>query len=387
MKADSDATHPSPRLKTLVTAAVILVAIAAVGWKFWDYSVNPWTRDGQVMAQVVQVTPRVSGTIVELPIKDNQFVKAGDPLFRIDPRTFQSEVDQKEAELDKVKDEIDTLKREVESRTAAIERYESQIEQAKAKITAYTAALEDTQATYERMQRAVKSGAVSRDMLGESKAQFEFAQARVQHSKDLLQEAEASKLQSEIDLERAKADLGALGEANARLRAAKAAVHHAHLELEFTEVRALVDGYVTNLNLRLGDHAEANDAVLALVDVDSFWISGFFKETALEHVRVGDRVIVTLMGYPSKPIEGYVDSIGWGVAQKDGSSDEELLPKISAAYEWVRLAQRLPVRVHWIRLPEDVELRVGTLASVFIMTGTAGTESDGKVAAAARAPQ
>ncbi len=358
------------RTKTIATTVAIVVAVVAVCWMYWDYIVNPWTRNGQVMAQVIQVTPRVSGTIVELPIKDNRFVKAGDLLFQIDPRTFQSELDQKEAELDKVKDEIEALKREVESRAVAIKRYASQVEQAKSQIKAFSATLEDTSATYERMQKAVKSGAVSRDMLGESRAQYQFAQARVQHARDLLQEAEASKLQAEIDLERAKADLGALGEANARLRAAKASVHHAHLELEFTEVRALVDGYVTNLNLRLGDHAHEGHAVLALVDVNSFWISGFFKESALQDVRPGNRAVVTLMGAPDKPIEGYVDSIGWGVAQEDGSSDHELLPKIEATFEWIRLAQRIPVRIHPTEIPEGVELRVGTTASVLVMSGT-----------------
>jgi multidrug resistance efflux pump len=363
-------TTVSTPIKALVTATVVLVAAGGVVWKYWDYLFNPWTRNGQIMAQVIQVTPRVSGTIFELPIKDNQFVHAGDLLFLIDPRTFQSEVDMKDALVDKTKDEIDALGREVEAKAAAIERYVSQAEQAKSQIKAFSATLEDTSATYERMQKAVKSGAVSRDMLGESRAQFQFAQARVQHAKDLLLEAEASKVQAEADLARAKADLGAAGEANARLRTAKAEAHHAQLELEFTEVRALVDGYVTNLNLRLGDHATANHAVLALVDVNSYWVWGFFKESALEHVRVGNRAVVTLMSSPSKPIEGVVESLGWGVAQEDGSADNELLPKISATFEWIRLAQRVPVRVQLTEVPEGVELRVGTTASVLVMTGT-----------------
>jgi multidrug resistance efflux pump len=320
MKHDSNVKAPSTGTKTLVTATVVLVAIAAVGWKFWDYVVNPWTRNGQVMAQVIQVTPRVSGTIIELAVKDNQFVNAGDLLFRIDPRTFQSEVDLKEALVDKAQDEIDALKREVEAKKASIERYTYQMEQAKSKIVAFTSTVDDTRSTYRRMKGAVKSGAVSRDKLDETKAEFEFAEARVQHSKDLLLEAEASKLQAEADLAKARADLGAEGESNARLRIARASAHHAHLDLEFTEVRAMVDGYVTNLDLRLGDHATANSASMALVDVNSYWVSGFFKESALERVRPGNRAIVTLMSQPSKPIEGVVESIGWGVYQDDGST-------------------------------------------------------------------
>ncbi len=370
MNAESAITQPSPRTKTLITAAVVLLAIALVGWKFWDYIVNPWTRNGQVMAQVVQVTPRVSGTIIELPIKDNQFVKAGDLLYRIDPRTFQSEVDLKDALVDKAKDEIAALEKEVEAKTAAIERYTYQIEQAKSKIVAFSATVDDKLSTYKRMQGAVKSGAVSRDKLDETKAEWEFAEARVQHSKDLLSEAEADKLEAEAELARAKADLGAEGEANSRLRVAKAAAHHAHLDLEFTEVRAKVDGYVTNLDLRVGDYATAKKANLALVDVNSFWVSGFFKESAIEHVRPSNRAIVTLMAHPSQPIEGVVESIGWGVWQKDGSTAQQLLPQISATFEWIRLAQRIPVRVQLTEVPDAIDLRVGQTGSVLVMTGT-----------------
>ena len=356
--------------KAIITAAVVLIAAAGIAWRYWDYLHNPWTRDGQVMAQVIQVTPRVSGTIFELPVRDNQWVDAGDLLFRIDPRTFQSEVDLRDALVERTKDEIASLERKVKSRAAAIDRYASQIAQAEDKIDGFTATLEDTSATYRRMQAAVKSGAISRDMLGESKAQFEFAEARLEHSKNLLLEAQASKLEAEEEYEQAKADLGAADEANARLRTARAAAHHAHLELEFTEVRSLVDGWVTHLNLRLGDHATANHAVMALVDANSFWVWGFFKESALEKVQVGNRAVVTMMSHPSTPIEGVVESIGWGVSQKDGQSDHELLPKISATFEWIRLAQRIPVRVQLRELPEGVTLRVGQTASVLVMTGT-----------------
>jgi len=253
----------SSKTRVLIACAAIVLVVGGV---LWRYAVNPWTRNGQVYAQVIQVTPRVSGTIVELPIIDNQFVNAGELLFRIDPRTYESEVELKEAELVRAADEIEALKKEVDAKAAAIERYTSQIAQAQSQIRAFQATFEDTGATYERMQIAVKSGAVSRDMLDQAKAEFDFAAARVQNAIDLELEMKASRMQAEAEWARAKADLGAEGEANARLRAAKAELHHAHLELEFTEVVAPVDGYVTNLNLRLGDHAAHDHALLALVD-------------------------------------------------------------------------------------------------------------------------
>ncbi len=113
-----------------LTAAVVLVAVLLVVWKYWDYVVNPWTRDGQVRANVVRVAPRVSGPIVALPIKDNQFVKTGDLLFEIDPRTYQAALDQAKANLDDTLDRLDYLGAQVDAAEAAVEQAETGLPQA-----------------------------------------------------------------------------------------------------------------------------------------------------------------------------------------------------------------------------------------------------------------
>ncbi|MCK5383644.1 MAG: HlyD family secretion protein, partial [Gammaproteobacteria bacterium] len=138
---------------------------------------------------------------------------------------------------------------------------------------------------------------------------------------------------------------------------------------EFTRIKAPVDGYVTNLNLRIGSQAVTNQPALALVDINSYWVHGFFKENSIEDIREGNKAIVTLMSYPDTPLEGYVDSLGWGIAQQDGSTGDDLLPNVSATFEWIRLAQRVPVRIHLVDVPDNVALRVGTTASVLVMTG------------------
>jgi len=102
--------------------------------------------------------------------------------------------------------------------------------------------------------------------------------------------------------------------------------------------------------------------------VNSYWIHGFFRETTIGGIQKGDRAIITLMSYPDTPIEGHVDSLGWGIAQQDGSTGFELLPNISPTFEWIRLAQRVPVKIHLTEVPEGIELRVGTTASVLVMT-------------------
>jgi multidrug resistance efflux pump len=286
------------KLKLFTTGAVILVAAGIVVAKYWYYLTNPWTRDGQVRAQVIQMTPRVSGPIVDLPIQDNQFVKAGDLLFKIDPRTFQAAVNQAESELQQAQVKAKDAKEEAD-RARSIRRRDR--------------------------------GAMS-----------------VQQ------------------LERKENDQRA---AEAAVLGAEAALQQAKLNVEFTEVKASVDGYVTNLNLRLGSQAVANQPALALIDVDSYWVHGFFREDRIGDVQPGDRAIVTLMTYPDRPLEGKVDSLGWGIAQDDGSTGYNLLPSINATFEWIRLAQRVPVRVHLIDPPKDIPLRVGTTASVMVMTG------------------
>jgi multidrug resistance efflux pump len=116
-------------------------------------------------------------------------------------------------------------------------------------------------------------------------------------------------------------------------------------------------------------------------------VHGFFKENAIEDIRKGNKAIITLMSYPDTPLEGYVDSLGWGIAQQDGSTGEDLLPNVSATFEWIRLAQRVPVRVHLVNVPEDIALRVGTTASVLVMTGDSEDASEQHAPALPRALQ
>ena len=366
----------------LATGAIVLIAVLVVLLKYWDYVANPWTRDGQVRAEVIQITPRISGPIVQLPIRDNQFVKAGDLLFEIDPRTFQAAVDQARAQLDETGDSVQALEKQVESSRAAVEVSRANIAQAQSSIAQMEATIEKNDAEYQRQQELLPKKATSQKSLERAKANYEVAIQEKRRAEAQLLQARASLLESEANLAEAEAQLGAIGEANSQVRAALAALEQAELNLEFTQVRAPADGYVTNLNLRLGSQAVANQPVLALVDTSSYWVHGYFRENRIGNIRPGDRAVVTLMTYNDTPLEGRVDSIGWGIAQQDGSTGFELLPTISPTFEWIRLAQRVPVRIHLTDVPEGIDLRVGTTASVLVLTGTADEDSDKTVAAA-----
>ena len=373
--------------KYLLTGAVVLVAVVAILITYWDYVTNPWTRDGQVRAQVIQITPRVSGPIVRLPIKDNQLVKAGDLLFEIDPRTFEASLEQARAQLDETGDNYQALFQQVEAAKAKVDVSRAAVTQAQSSIKKIESEIEKDKAEYDRQRELLPRKATSQKAVDRAKANYEVSVEQRKTAVAALAQAQASLLESEANLAEAKANLGAAGDANASIRAARAAVRQAELNLEFTQVRAPVDGYVTNLNLRLGSQAVANQPALALVDINSFWVDGFFKETSIGKIGEGDKAVATLMAYPDTPLEGYVDSIGWGIAQQDGSTGFELLPNISSTFEWIRLAQRVPVRIHLTNVPIEVKLRVGTTCSVLVMTGTSGREKEKRPVAVPRALQ
>jgi multidrug resistance efflux pump len=376
-------------LKYLSTGIIVLIAVFVVAIKYWDYITNPWTRNGQVRAQVIQITPRVSGPLVKLPVVDNQLVKAGDLLFEIDRRTFEAALEQARAELDNTRDQIEALAKQVEAAQAGVEAADATIKQSEAAIKAYTGRVEETLKEYKRQKTLDKQGATSKRAVETARANWvAYVNQKANAEAELLQ-MQASLSEANANLAKARADLGAPGDQNAQVRQGKAEVRSAELNLEFTQKKAPVDGYVTNLNLRLGSQAVENQPIMALVDVNSYWVTGFFRENYIEDIRKGDRAIVTLMSYPDKPLAGLVDSLGWGIAQDDGSTGFDLLPNISPTFEWIRLAQRVPVRIQidLDKLPEGVDLRVGTTASVLVMTGTSGSKIDKTAVAAPKALQ
>jgi multidrug resistance efflux pump len=225
---------------------------------------------------------------------------------------------------------------------------------------------------YKRQQEMLPRKATSQKSLDYARANYQVSQQERRTAVAGVAQAKANLHQAEANLAEAKANLGAAGDENPRIRAARAAVEQAELDLEFTTVRAPVDGYITNLSLRTGSQMVANQPVLALVDINTYWVNGYFRENYIENIAPGDRAVVTLMSYPDQPLEGRVRSIAWGIAQQDGSTGYDLLPNISPTFEWIRLAQRVPVQVRLTDVPEGVALRVGTTCSVLVETGTAG---------------
>lgn len=292
-----------PAVRLSVT--VLMVAAAGwAGWQLWDhYELAPWTRNGRVRANVVQIAPDVSGMVADVAVQDNQSVAAGALLFSVDKARFEL------AE-----------------------------------------------------QQAAAAVATQRIAIGNQRISLAQAQRESNRNSGLgdLISLEARE-QSRLKVDQAK---GALQLAEAALRQAQVVLNTSRLNLQRTEVRAPTAGLVTNLDLRQGAYASAGHPVMALVDAGSIYVEGYFEENKLARIHSGDRVRVTPMG--AAALEGTVESIAAGIADRDRSTSANLLPSVNPTFNWVRLAQRVPVRVKLDQVPPMTRLVSGQTVTVEI---------------------
>lgn len=308
----SDSTESTSWLMRVTRAAlrlgITLLMVAAAtwaGWHLWNhYELSPWTRDGRVRANVVLLAPDVSGIVSQVLVRDNQLVKAGDVLFTVEKDRFELAVQQTQAAVDAQATVIANLK----LRLAQAQR--------------------------------------------ESRRNTELG--------DLLSEEAREQTRLQLDQTR-----GELRSAEAVLRQVQVSDRTARLNLKRTEVRAPVSGTVTNLDLRAGTHTSAGRPVMALVESASMYVEGYFEEDKLAHIHVGDRVKVHPMG--AGMVEGTVESIAAGIAERDRSNSANLLPSVNPTFNWVRLAQRIPVRVRLDPVPDGKQLIAGQTVSVEVI--------------------
>jgi multidrug resistance efflux pump len=359
-----------PIVGIIATSTVVLAAVGVVAYKYVDYIKYPWTRDGLVRAEVVQIVPRVSGQLVRVPIRNNQLVKQGDLLFEIDPSKFQTTVDLARAQLDNMRDIVKSLAEQVDGVRATVAQSESALDAAKFEVEGYAATTENARVEFERAKTMLAQGVGDQRDYDNKNTAYQSAMAQLNGARSHVNQATAELERSKADLARGIADLGTPGDANPRLRRAAADLELAQQNLNFTKVFAPVAGYITNLQLRAGDSAVENQPIVAVIDAKSFYVEAFLRETFIGNLQNGDRAVVTLMSYPDTPLQGRVESIGWGIAQQNGSTGFQLLPSVKPTFEWIRLAQRIPVIVRLEEVPDTIKLRAGTTASVVVMTGT-----------------
>jgi multidrug resistance efflux pump len=284
------AADAPPSHRYIATGVVALIAFL-LAWALWyHFFRSPWTRDGRVRVEVVNVAAQINGQVDKLYVIDNQRVKIGDPLFEIQQIDYQLALTQAESTV-------------------------------KTREFDLTIAQED---------------AVRRQKLGEA-----------------VSTEERLTFTSNADV------------AAAAYQAAVAARDQAKVNLDRTIIKSPVNGYVTNLTLRVGDYATPGQIKLSLVDSDSFWIAGYFEETKLPNIHVGDYAHIRLMGWGPE-VAGHVESFARGIADTDSGNGPLGLESVNPIFTWVRLAQRIPVRIAIDHVPNNVTIAAGQTCTIVI---------------------
>lgn len=274
----------------LATLLVLALAIVIARQLWVHYMQTPWTRDGRVRADIINVAADVSGYVTAVPVRDNQRVRKGDVLLQVDPAHYRLAVKQAQA------------------------------------------------------------------LVASRKAAWQMRKLNASRRAD-LDELVISRESREDASNVAASALADYQQAEARLEAAQ-------LDLARTRVLATVDGYVTNLNVHVGDYARVGEAKLAVVDEHSFWVYGYFEETKLPYVHVGDAAQLQMMS--GETLEGHVQSISRGIYDRDNPQSRELIADVNPTFNWVRLAQRVPVRIQLDEVPEGMLLAAGTTCTVIV---------------------
>ncbi|HMN70474.1 MAG TPA: HlyD family secretion protein [Rhodoblastus sp.] len=345
----TDGQLPRRRLLAplLTLAAVVLAAI--FGRAMWlAYMDAPWTRDGVVRAYVVTVAPEVSGNLIDLPVADNQFLRKGDLLLRIDPTNYRIALDQAEASFNQAKANVSSIDAQIAVQQAQIVASEAQVTQAEAALTFAQQQAERYEALVERKAGTIQNAQQYESQLRQQEANLSSAQASLK---------QAQRRTDALNAQRGGAD-AAVAQAAALLARAK-------INLERTEIRSPVNGWVTNLLARTGNFAAAERSVVSIVDADSFWIDAYFEETSLARVRVGDAADVKLMGF-GDVLHGHVASIARAINVANAQPNAQGVATVNPIFTWVRLAQRIPVRIQIDKTPADVTLAAGMTATVQI---------------------
>ena len=343
------ATRRSMEIRPLLITLAAVALAGLLGWAMWgDYMEAPWTRNATVRAYVVTMAPEVAGRIVELYVVDNKYVHKGDLLLVIDPTNFRIAVSQSEAAVQQAQANVQSIEAQMTVQQAQINASQAQLQQGRA-------ALVFAQQQADRYQTLAKDGWGTVQNAQQFTSQLHQQEAAVQSAQENLNQA-LRQVES-LKAQRLSAEAG--------LAQAKAQLNQAQVNLERTRILAPVDGYVTNLLAQLGDYVNVGVNTISLVDANSFWVDGYFEETNLAPIRVGDPAQITLMGR-DQIVRGHVDSIARAINVANAQPNNQGVATVNPIFTWVRLAQRVPVRIHIDEVPPDVVLTAGMTATVEI---------------------
>jgi membrane fusion protein (multidrug efflux system) len=325
-----------PKKEKVFLWGALALFLLIVIYLYWLHARRyPSTDNAYIGANIVQVSPQVSGPIVALYVKEYQMVKKDQPLFDIDPEPFQVAVDKASAQLDLTKQRVESLRGSIAVAEALLLQRQSEMKLA--------------EGNYKRIMVLVKRGLASPSDGDKVTSTLEVAKAAV--------------TQANNQLLKAKAELGDSDVRNADIRAAEAQLAEAKLNLKDTHVVSSVDGYVINLTARVGSMAQAERSLFAVIDATQWWADANFKETQMQRIQPGQPATVVVDIYPDHVFHGVVQNISRG-----SGSAFSIFPAENATGNWVKVTQRFTVRVRISDPDPQFPLRVGASSTVTVDT-------------------
>jgi membrane fusion protein (multidrug efflux system) len=317
-----------------IASTVITLAVAIGGYAYWKHQQRyPSTDDAYIQAHLINIAPQISGKVQYVFVKNQQIIQKGQTLFTIDPAPFQIALNQAQANLENTKQ--------------AVAAGENAVAAAKAGLAQREAQLIDTQKNYERIMLLAKKGYYAKSGADDATRQLTVAKQAVIAAQNQLAEAQNK--------------LGKTGDKNAQIKAATAAVSQAILNLGYTKIITPAGGQLAQFSLQPGQTVTAYETLFSLVENQAWWVMANIKETHLEKIHIGQKATIYVDMYPNHPFHGYVASISPG-----SGSSFSLLPPENATGNWVKVTQRIPVRINITDTHAQYPLRIGASCSVTI---------------------
>lgn len=327
-------------ISVTVLAATTVLIVLAIG----RIDLRPRTDDAYLQADLVHLASQVSGQIVQLAVSDNAHVRRGDVLFVIDQEPYRDKVAQAKAELDSVRAQLAVGINQVASQSSRAQAAAMNVRSADA-------------------QRALAQLSLSR--LAPLGAQGFVPAERVDQARTAARTAQVSSQSAREEAQAASQAVTSVQSLEAQVQAARATLALAERDLRLTVVKAPCDGQVTSLGIAEGEYAVTGQPVFTLIDTERWYAVGNFRETDLAGLRPGQGATVFVLGFEGQALHGVINSLGGGVTPDEGTSGSSGLPSVPRSLNWVRIAQRFPVRV-LIDHPPEAMMRIGATVVVLV---------------------
>jgi membrane fusion protein (multidrug efflux system) len=376
---DQQDSPQKSRRRFVIIGVVAILVIAALLF-YWHSTFYEDTDDAQVAGHLIQVSSRISGNVIRVDVEENQQVKAGDVIVELDPRDYQTAVQQDEANLEAAEanlessrvnipvtninsgtgissaqavvlqsdDEVVQAQHQLEANRAAVAQAEANYIKAKLDVDRYTPLVQKDVISKQQFDQAVATAAADEAALNQARQNVSAAEAAVRMSQNKVKQNQSDLKRSEtgpkqVAIQRAKAD-----QAAAQVEQARAELEQAKLNLSYTRIVAPVDGIITRKSVEVGQNVSAGQNMTTLVSLDDIYITANFKETQLDHMRPGQPVTISVDAYGDRKYDAVITQIGGATG-----SVLSLFPPENATGNYVKVVQRVPVRIDLSNKSED----------------------------------